>query len=1068
MLLLSPVLSLDTDYSAKVSHHSSRMATENPMRFIESGGSRKWSSSKDTVAVASSSKNMGAEELGWLLKDHCYLGNVRDSVPNRSGSAPPSMEGSFAAIGNLISQSSPRDVNLSSLNSHVEDCDSEDQLRADPAYLKYYCSNVNLNPRLPPPLISRENRHIVRHLGVFGNNWRLTSFDDSVNGSVHFSRGVLSTHTEEPEDDKSPRQASADWTGSSGGHLPGQCATSLAARHKSLVDLIQEDFPRTPSPVYNQSRSSSHAATGEAVDQDIHGNSLHDSSTNATKLPELNSGCVGVCGGTPTLCAQMVGSKSNSDSSTAPDQNSSPDGMGSPGLVQKGESSSVDIHLEEDVLTSGVTVPNITSIASDIKGLTISSLPNEEDHKNHREWRHSQHNNSQQNHVRPQRGSLNAVWGPPSHMIPQGMNHPYSGMDQFSHVQSKFSSVEVQPVIQSSGVTPPLYATAAAYMASGNPFYPNLQPSGLFAPQFGLGGYALNTALMPPFMAGYPPPGAIPMAIDSTAGPSLNARNAGVSNGGNIAPGVDLQHLYKFYGQMGLTVQPSFTDPLYMQYFQHPTDDAYGSSGQYNPLTSPVGVVGSHVDAFDPQKGSPVSAYAADPKSQYQRSGGPSIPSPRKGGITSPSYYGSTPNMGVLMQFPTSPLSSPVLPGSPVGGATLPGRRNEMRFPPGSSRNAGLYSGWQGPRGTDKFDDPKAYSFLEELKSSKARRFELSDIAGRIVEFSADQHGSRFIQQKLEHCSTEEKASVFKEVLPHSSKLMTDVFGNYVIQKFFEHGSPDQRKELANQLSGHILALSLQMYGCRVIQKALEVIELDQKTKLVHELDGHVMRCVRDQNGNHVIQKCIECVPTEKIGFIISAFRGQVATLSTHPYGCRVIQRVLEHCTDELQTQCIVDEILESVCTLAQDQYGNYVTQHVLERGKPHERSQIIGKLSGQILQMSQHKFASNVIEKCLEHGDTTERQLMIEEIVGQTEGNDNLLVMMKDQFANYVVQKVLEICTDKQREILLSRIKVHLHALKKYTYGKHIVARFEQLSGEELHALETCGSFKEHFEVSC
>lgn len=58
----------------------------------------------------------------------------------------------------------------------------------------------------------------------------------------------------------------------------------------------------------------------------------------------------------------------------------------------------------------------------------------------------------------------------------------------------------------------------------------------------------------------------------------------------------------------------------------------------------------------------------------------------------------------------------------------------------------------------------------------------------------------------------------------------------------------------------------------------------------------------------------------------------------------------------------------------------------------------------------------------------------------------------MKDQFANYVVQKILEISNDKQREVLLNRIRVHLHALKKYTYGKHIVARFEQLSGEGAH----------------
>lgn len=60
----------------------------------------------------------------------------------------------------------------------------------------------------------------------------------------------------------------------------------------------------------------------------------------------------------------------------------------------------------------------------------------------------------------------------------------------------------------------------------------------------------------------------------------------------------------------------------------------------------------------------------------------------------------------------------------------------------------------------------------------------------------------------------------------------------------------------------------------------------------------------------------------------------------------------------------------------------------------------------------------------------------------------------MKDQFANYVVQKILDTCTDKQREILLNRIRAHLQALKKYTYGKHIVARVEQLSGEGVYLL--------------
>ena len=38
-------------------------------------------------------------------------------------------------------------------------------------------------------------------------------------------------------------------------------------------------------------------------------------------------------------------------------------------------------------------------------------------------------------------------------------------------------------------------------------------------------------------------------------------------------------------------------------------------------------------------------------------------------------------------------------------------------------------------------------------------------------------------------------------------------------------------------------------------------------------------------------------------------------------------QRVLEHCHDPTTQHLVMDEIMQSVCMLAQDQYGNYVVQ---------------------------------------------------------------------------------------------------------------------------------------------
>ncbi|KAJ1690305.1 hypothetical protein LUZ63_014460 [Rhynchospora breviuscula] len=379
--------------------------------------------------------------------------------------------------------------------------------------------------------------------------------------------------------------------------------------------------------------------------------------------------------------------------------------------------------------------------------------------------------------------------------------------------------------------------------------------------------------------------------------------------------------------------------------------------------------------------------------------------------------------------------SDSAFPSSPTGNLIRPGDWGLMRSP-------------SGLRKLSSFGNVGGHipTLLEEFKSNKTRCYELSEIAGHVVEFSSDQYGSRFIQQKLETATTAEKDMVFEEIMPCAVDLMTDVFGNYVVQKFFEHGSASQIKELAEQLNGRVLVLSLQMYGCRVIQKAIEVVDLEQKTQMVAELDGHVMRCVRDQNGNHVIQKCIECVPQDIIHFIISTFYGQVLVLSTHAYGCRVIQRVLEHCDNPKTQQIMMDEILKNVLLLSQDQYGNYVVQHVLEHGKPNERSAIIEELAGQIVNMSRQKYASNVVEKCLSFGTPVERQILIAEMLGPTEENEALQEMMKDQYGNYVVQKVLETCSDQQREMILTRIKIHLTALKKYTYGKHIVARVEKL----------------------
>ena len=179
------------------------MATQGAVRLIGGTGAGGWS--KGFSAFDSSLGNLpGGEGLGFVDNGSGVYGGWRESVPDRSGSAPPSMEGSLAALGNLIGQQRGNfDASVGNLDSVTGSSTSEEQLRADHAYFDYYGSKVNLNKRLPPPIVSRESRRFMNRVGKV-KEWRVVSQDDSNKGSLFVTRSTLPTHKEEPEDDKSP------------------------------------------------------------------------------------------------------------------------------------------------------------------------------------------------------------------------------------------------------------------------------------------------------------------------------------------------------------------------------------------------------------------------------------------------------------------------------------------------------------------------------------------------------------------------------------------------------------------------------------------------------------------------------------------------------------------------------------------------------------------------------------------------------------------------------------------------------------------------------------------------
>lgn len=470
-----------------------------------------------------------------------------------------------------------------------------------------------------------------------------------------------------------------------------------ACERIAMFSHLQEDFPRSSSPVYNQSHSFGYSDSSSLRDPSVISSNGVSTTTGAHNT--------GVSSKVDVSTAYNVSSSSHDWTAT----------ISSTPPTEEVTSNDTDIWTKDEVLDRDISHSDISVIISNMKDFNTghSNLGNQK--------------NQAQLNVHSQVSSSSQFENAHSQVSSLGLIGTHIGMDQFHHGPSR-PSTAVQPVVQSSGFTPPLYASAAAYMASPNPFYSNVQAPGFYSPQYGVGGYVMNSSIGPPLVAGYPPHGGIAMVLDGSAGPSFHPQPSGVSTGGSVVHGSDMQYLNKIYGQFGFSLQPSFANPLHLQYYQQPFGEAYNISGQFEPLGSKGGVLGSHTNSHELKKGSDMAASDVQ-TFQHYRSGETENPSTSKVTV-SPYHMGSPPNMGMFV-YPSSPLASPALPGSPVVGTGLLGGRNEMRFSPVSNR----YSGWQGQRGFESYNDPKICNFLEELKSGKGRRFELSDITGHIVQF---------------------------------------------------------------------------------------------------------------------------------------------------------------------------------------------------------------------------------------------------------------------------------------------------------------------------------------------
>jgi pumilio RNA-binding family len=181
------------------------------------------------------------EELNKLIREQRLqqeAASEREKELNiyRSGSAPPTVEGSLSSIGGLFDGTGIPGIKKSNKGEFL----SEEDFRSDPAYVNYYYSNVNLNPRLPPPLLSKEDWRFAQRLHGSSGGSNSVVGDRSKGSRGGDNEGQRSLFAVQPGfgggQEENGNGNGVEWGGDGLIGLPG---LGLGSRQKSIAEIIQ-------------------------------------------------------------------------------------------------------------------------------------------------------------------------------------------------------------------------------------------------------------------------------------------------------------------------------------------------------------------------------------------------------------------------------------------------------------------------------------------------------------------------------------------------------------------------------------------------------------------------------------------------------------------------------------------------------------------------------------------------------------------------------------------------------------------------------------------------------------
>ena len=269
------------------------------------------------------------------------------------------------------------------------------------------------------------------------------------------------------------------------------------------------------------------------------------------------------------------------------------------------------------------------------------------------------------------------------------------------------------------------------------------------------------------------------------------------------------------------------------------------------------------------------------------------------------------------------------------------------------------------------------------------------------------QKTSIFLQGAIREMNSIEIANFIKEIKGSFSQIMKDKNGNYLCSDLFKSCTPSQRIEILQEIYSKFDELSIHEYATHPIQTLIELAHTEEEIALIASslsTNTKILKVSLNPNGSYVIQKIISNIPEEKRQNFNLYLLSIIPLLSQDMYGVCTSKKFVSFTYSPLLVKGILTTITNNFFAIAQNQYGNYLIQYILELWwNKIELCYIKQIIVRYFYQFSIDKYASHISESYIKMLSESERKILLSVLLR----NGMYFTLLKDKYGVYVMNKL-------------------------------------------------------------